>query len=144
MRRSLETVKGSAVSPLKGDKLASGRKLRDASSVEEFRPGLDFPYPDDVTDYSDATADGDRRVLENVTPGGEAKKDDGADEEKDDGEGEPEEGEPEEDAEVDPVDGAERDGEVTETIQPGYRLGELVIRPARVAVGRYVPKPDDG
>ena len=26
----------------------------------------------------------------------------------------------------------------------GYRLGELVIRPARVAVGRYVPKPDDG
>lgn len=44
---------------------------------------------------------------------------------------------------VDPVDAPEREGEVTETIRPGYRLGDLVIRPARVAVGRYVPKPDD-
>ena len=37
---------------------------------------------------------------------------------------------------VDPVDEAERDGTVTETLRPGYRLGEHVVRPARVAVGR--------
>jgi molecular chaperone GrpE (heat shock protein) len=39
---------------------------------------------------------------------------------------------------VDPVDGEEQDGRVTETLRPGYRLGELVIRPAQVAVGRFV------
>lgn len=38
---------------------------------------------------------------------------------------------------VDPVDDEARDGAVTETMQAGYKLGELVIRPARVAVGRY-------
>ena len=37
---------------------------------------------------------------------------------------------------VDPVDSREQDGCVTETLQPGFRLGEHVIRPARVAVGR--------
>jgi molecular chaperone GrpE (heat shock protein) len=40
---------------------------------------------------------------------------------------------------VDPVDDEDLDGKVTEVVQPGYRLGERVIRPARVAVGRYVP-----
>jgi len=40
---------------------------------------------------------------------------------------------------VDPVDSKERDGTVTETLRPGYRLGEFIIRPARVAVGRYSP-----
>jgi len=38
---------------------------------------------------------------------------------------------------VDPVDVRERDGCVTETLRPGYRLGDLVVRPARVAVGRF-------
>jgi molecular chaperone GrpE len=38
---------------------------------------------------------------------------------------------------VDPVDSADRDGKVTETLQPGYRLGDFVIRAARVAVGRF-------
>ncbi len=37
---------------------------------------------------------------------------------------------------VDPVREPERDGKVTEMLRPGYRLGERVIRPARVAVGR--------
>ena len=37
---------------------------------------------------------------------------------------------------VDPLDSDERDGQVTETLQPGYRLGDCLIRPARVAVGR--------
>jgi molecular chaperone GrpE len=37
---------------------------------------------------------------------------------------------------VDPVDSGERDGAVTETLAPGYRLGDRVIRAARVAVGR--------
>jgi molecular chaperone GrpE len=37
---------------------------------------------------------------------------------------------------VDPVDETERDGKVTETVRPGYRLGDHVVRPARVAVGR--------
>lgn len=37
---------------------------------------------------------------------------------------------------VDPVDEVERDGKVTETVRPGYRLGDHVVRPARVAVGR--------
>lgn len=37
---------------------------------------------------------------------------------------------------VDPVDEADRDGRVTETVRPGYRLGDHVVRPARVAVGR--------
>ncbi len=39
---------------------------------------------------------------------------------------------------VDPVTDPELDGKVTETLQPGYRLGDRVIRAARVAVGRYV------
>ena len=39
---------------------------------------------------------------------------------------------------VDPVDSPDRDGVVTEVVRPGYRLGEHVIRPARVAVGRYL------
>ena len=38
---------------------------------------------------------------------------------------------------VDPVDGPEADGMVTATLQPGYRLGDFVIRAARVAVGRF-------
>jgi molecular chaperone GrpE len=38
---------------------------------------------------------------------------------------------------VDPVDAAERNGVVTETLRPGYRLDDHVIRPARVAVGRH-------
>jgi molecular chaperone GrpE len=38
---------------------------------------------------------------------------------------------------VDPVDAADENGKVTETLRPGYRLGERVIRAARVAVGRY-------
>jgi molecular chaperone GrpE len=38
---------------------------------------------------------------------------------------------------VDPVESAEADGKVTETLQPGYRLGDFVIRAARVAVGRH-------
>ncbi|MCP3978463.1 MAG: nucleotide exchange factor GrpE [bacterium] len=37
---------------------------------------------------------------------------------------------------VDPVDEADADGKVTETLQPGYKLGKLVVRPARVAVGQ--------
>lgn len=40
---------------------------------------------------------------------------------------------------VDAVTDEKRDGVVTETLQMGYRLGERVIRPARVAVGRYTP-----
>jgi len=38
---------------------------------------------------------------------------------------------------MDPVDSPELDGTVTETLRPGYRLGECLIRPARVAVGRH-------
>jgi molecular chaperone GrpE len=38
---------------------------------------------------------------------------------------------------VDPVDTPEKNGVVTETLQAGYRLGDRVIRPARVAVGRH-------
>ena len=38
---------------------------------------------------------------------------------------------------VDPVDTPDADGKVTETLQPGYRLGDFVIRAARVAVGRF-------
>jgi molecular chaperone GrpE len=40
---------------------------------------------------------------------------------------------------VDPVEDPAADGKVTETLQPGYRLGEFVIRAARVAVGRHQP-----
>ena len=40
---------------------------------------------------------------------------------------------------VDPVDSPDRNGIVTETLQAGYRLGDRVIRPARVAVGRRTP-----
>lgn len=36
---------------------------------------------------------------------------------------------------VDPVDDAGRKGTVTETLRPGYRLGDRVIRVAQVAVG---------
>jgi len=38
---------------------------------------------------------------------------------------------------IDPVDSPEQNDRVTETIRPGYRLGDRVIRAARVAVGRY-------
>jgi molecular chaperone GrpE len=37
---------------------------------------------------------------------------------------------------VDPVDDPVADGRVTETLRPGYRLGERVVRPAKVAVGQ--------
>jgi len=37
---------------------------------------------------------------------------------------------------LDAVADADMDGRVTETVRPGYRLGERVIRPARVAVGK--------
>ncbi|HKQ60172.1 MAG TPA: nucleotide exchange factor GrpE [Candidatus Polarisedimenticolaceae bacterium] len=37
---------------------------------------------------------------------------------------------------VDAVDDPERDGMVTATLRPGYKLGERLLRPARVAVGR--------
>lgn len=40
---------------------------------------------------------------------------------------------------VDPVDSAERDQLVTETLKAGYRLGDRVIRAAKVAVGRFKP-----
>ena len=38
---------------------------------------------------------------------------------------------------VDSLDSPDDNGKVTETLRPGYRLGERVIRPARVAVGRF-------
>jgi len=38
---------------------------------------------------------------------------------------------------MDPVDSAEHDGKVTEVLRAGYRLGDRVIRPARVAVGKF-------
>jgi molecular chaperone GrpE (heat shock protein) len=37
---------------------------------------------------------------------------------------------------MDPVDDPGLDGKVTETLQLGFRLGDHVIRAARVAVGR--------
>ena len=37
---------------------------------------------------------------------------------------------------MDPADDPDLDGTVTETVQPGFRLGDHVIRAARVAVGR--------
>lgn len=41
---------------------------------------------------------------------------------------------------VDPVNSTADDGKVTQTLQPGYRLGDYVIRAARVAVGRFDKK----
>jgi molecular chaperone GrpE len=38
---------------------------------------------------------------------------------------------------VDDVESPDDDGKVTQTLRPGYRLGERVIRAARVAVGRF-------
>ena len=38
---------------------------------------------------------------------------------------------------VDAVERRELAGTVTEVLRPGYKLGERVIRPARVAVGRF-------
>ena len=40
---------------------------------------------------------------------------------------------------VDPVESKKRDQTVTETLKPGYRLGDRVSRAAQVAVGRYTP-----
>jgi len=36
-----------------------------------------------------------------------------------------------------PVDSSERNGTVVETLRTGYRLGDRILRPARVAVGRH-------
>ncbi len=44
---------------------------------------------------------------------------------------------------IDPVDSPERDGRVTETLRLGYALGDRVVRPAQVAVGRHTRLPDD-
>lgn len=38
---------------------------------------------------------------------------------------------------VDPVDDRAMAGKVTQLLRPGYRLGERIIRPARVAVGHH-------
>jgi molecular chaperone GrpE (heat shock protein) len=38
---------------------------------------------------------------------------------------------------VDSLDSPDDNGKVTEILRPGYKLGERVIRPARVAVGRF-------
>lgn len=38
---------------------------------------------------------------------------------------------------VDPVNEPAMSGKVTDVLRPGYRLGDRVIRPARVAVGRH-------
>ena len=38
---------------------------------------------------------------------------------------------------VDPVDEPSMSGKVTVVLRPGYRLGDRIIRPARVAVGRH-------
>ena len=43
---------------------------------------------------------------------------------------------------VDPVPSPEADGTVTETLRPGYTLGDRVIRAARVAVGRFTDPRD--
>jgi molecular chaperone GrpE len=43
---------------------------------------------------------------------------------------------------VDPVDDPVKDGKVLETLRPGYRLGQHVIRPARVAVGKHTGVAD--
>jgi molecular chaperone GrpE len=40
---------------------------------------------------------------------------------------------------VDPVDDPARDGTVTRTMRSGYRLGDQLVRPAAVAVGRRTP-----
>jgi len=40
---------------------------------------------------------------------------------------------------VDPVSDRELAGAITAVLRPGYRLGDRVIRPARVAVGRHEP-----
>jgi molecular chaperone GrpE len=37
---------------------------------------------------------------------------------------------------VEPVEAAEHDGKVIRTLRAGYRLGERVVRPARLAVGK--------
>jgi len=42
---------------------------------------------------------------------------------------------------VDPVEDPERANIVVETLRPGYRMGERLVRPARVAVGRHTPTP---
>lgn len=41
---------------------------------------------------------------------------------------------------IDPVKEEDQSGRITETVRAGYRLGERVIRPARVAVGRRVTR----
>ncbi len=40
-----------------------------------------------------------------------------------------------------PVDRPELDGKVATVVEPGYRVGERLLRPARVHVGRYRPGP---
>ena len=50
--------------------------------------------------------------------------------------GEPFDPESAEATRIDPVDDPDLDGAVTETVRPGYRLGDHLIRAAIVAVGR--------
>ncbi len=41
---------------------------------------------------------------------------------------------------VDAVDTPEKDDTITEILRPGYRLGDRVLRAARVAVGRHAAR----
>ena len=38
---------------------------------------------------------------------------------------------------TDPVDDASKDDQITQVLEKGYRVGESVLRPARVKVGEY-------
>jgi len=83
--QTLAGLKGSTVKPLEEKELNAGRKLRGAEDGKPFRRGLDFPFPEDIDDVTKANPLGDRRVLENVEPGGERKSAPGGDDGKNEG-----------------------------------------------------------
>ncbi|MHC4953230.1 MAG: peptidylprolyl isomerase [Planctomycetota bacterium] len=68
--KTLGGLKSGDVQPLEDDALRATRKLRESESEKPYRAGLDFPFPDDITDLKKANAAGDRRELDKIVPGG--------------------------------------------------------------------------
>jgi cyclophilin family peptidyl-prolyl cis-trans isomerase len=74
--KSLATLGNSPVAPLEGDALYAGRALRAPDAAGEIRPGLDVPFPEDITDPKTASPKGDRIATQpENTPPKDAPKD---------------------------------------------------------------------
>ena len=84
--KSLAAVGETPLKPLQGEALRAGRKLVDPRGMDEYRRGLDIPFPSDIADPSKAEAMGERRADDDGGTDDEGtKKEEGDGEREDDG-----------------------------------------------------------